>query len=280
MKRALLILFFISSVVLSSQTSKRIDSNIAVNIGEGSVDYTTYTIYADAEAFIIDDSNIRSETQLMLQSRVEEETLKILYQTLSTVSFDGFRSVYQTLEDNSYLNRYVVDSLNNARLVSISYPTRKSIKVEMALELLQTNKIDIMGNFLQVADDYKNKAIVPYYNPQSDYDSLVIDARGLDFKPSLFPVIYNENGEPIHSITYVDKSNVAKNGFVRYSKTTKLDENKYSNMGKKPYNIVAWGVRGRLNGDIVIANDDASIILSAKKLKKALYDCKVVVIID
>ena len=68
---------------------------------------------------------------------------------------------------------------------------------------------------------------------------------------------------------------------LTYSTNSYLtNENIKNAIGKKPYNVVAWRTRGRLSSDLVIGNEDASIIMSGVKLKTALKNCKVVFIID
>ena len=84
-----------------------------------------------------------------------------------------------------------------------------------------------------------------------------------------------------YSIAYINKAIAATNGYVTYSTNSFLTNGNITNViGKKPYNIVAWRARGRLASDLVIGNEDASIIMSSSKLKNAIKNCKVVFIID
>ena len=109
----------------------------------------------------------------------------------------------------------------------------------------------------------------------------LIDARNIGFTPSLFPTIYDEDGNEIYNIAYINKKVAATNGYITYSTNSFLTNSNITNIvGKKPYNVVAWRVRGRLSSDLVIGNEDASIIMSSEKLKNAIKNCKVVLIID
>lgn len=274
------ILLFISiNILLFAQSTSNVgDNNILINTGVGRVDYTTYTIYADATADILTDKVLHPEALLILQEQAEEETFRTLYQTLGNIIVNGDYTVYNIIEENAKLREDVMDFVNDARLLGVSYPSRTSVKVLMALDII-TNQL--MSNFIQNMNTYKLTPIVTYIDAGTDYDGLVIDARGIGFKPSLFPTIYNENGDAIYDIAYIDKKIASTNGYIKYSTNSFLTNQISTNItDKKPYNIVAWSTRGKFASDLVIGNEDASIILSAKKLKEAIRNCKVTVIID
>lgn len=271
-------IFITINMFLFAEPITTLNNNITVNIGQGKVDYTTYTIYADATAELTSGGLLQSELQLILQSKAEEETIKTLYATLGKISFNSDETVDQIIQNNEPLNEYVLNAVNNARLVGISYPTIRSIKVIMALDLVSTNRL--LSKFIDSADEYRTTPIITYFNTGSDYDSLVIDARNIGFNPSLFPTIYDEDGNAIYSVSYINKASAITNGYVMYTTNTSFTNEKFNILGKKPYNVVAWNPRGRLSGDIVIGNEDASIIMSSPKLKNAIKNCKVAIIID
>ena len=272
----IVLLFIIINIFLFAQYTA--NNDILINTGAGRVDYTTYTIYADATADMITDKALQPEAFLILQQQAEEETIKTLYDTLARVSINSDYTIYNLMESDKILTEKIMDSLNNARLLGVSYPTRTSVKVLMALDIITNN---LISDFIKSVDAYKTEPIVTYFDAGEDYDSLVVDARNIGFNPSLFPTIYDEDGNAIYDIAYIDKKSAATNGYIIYSTNSYLtNENIKNAIGKKPYNVVAWKTRGRLSGDLVIGNEDASIIMSGVKLKTALKNCKVVFIID
>lgn len=270
------LLFIIINIFLFAQYTA--NNDILINTGAGRVDYTTYTIYADATADMITDKALQPEVFLILQQQAEEETIKTLYDTLARVSINSDYTIYNLIENDKDLTEKIMDSLNNTRLIGVSYPTRTSVKVLMALDIITNN---LISDFINSVDAYKTEPIVTYFDAGEDYDSLVVDARNIGFNPSLFPTIYDEDGNAIYDIAYIDKKSAATNGYITYSTNSYLtNENIKNAIGKKPYNVVAWKTRGRLSSDLVIGNEDASIIMSGVKLKTALKNCKVVFIID
>ena len=254
------------------------NNDILINTGAGRVDYTTYTIYADAMADMITDKVLQPEAFLILQQQAEEETVKTLYDTLARVSINSDFTIYNLIENDKDLTEKIMDALNNARLLGVSYPTRTSVKVLMALDIITNN---LISDFIRSVNSYKTEPIVTYFDAGKDYDSLVIDARNIGFNPSLFPTVYDEDGNAIYDIAYIDKNVASTNGYITYSTNSYLTNQNIRNvLGENPYNVVAWRTRGRLSGDLVIGNEDASIIMSGTRLKNALKNCKVVFIID
>lgn len=272
----IVLLFIIINIFLFAQYTA--NNDILINTGAGRVDYTTYTIYADATADMITDKALQPEAFLILQQQAEEETIKTLYDTLARVSINSDFTIYNLIENDKDLTEKIMDSLNNARLLGVSYPTRTSVRVLMALDIITNN---LISDFIKSVNSYKTEPIVTYFDAGEDYDSLVVDARNIGFNPSLFPTIYDEDGNAIYDIAYIDKKSAATNGYITYSTNSYLtNENIKNIIGTNPYNVVAWRTRGRLSSDLVIGNEDASIIMSGVKLKTALKNCKVVFIID
>lgn len=272
----IVLLFIIINIFLFAQYTA--NNDILINTGAGRVDYTTYTIYADATADMITDKALQPEAFLILQQQAEEETIKTLYDTLARVSINSDFTIYNLIENDKDLTEKIMDSLNNARLLGVSYPTRTSVKVLMALDIITNN---LISDFIKSVNSYKTEPIVTYFDAGKDYDSLVIDARNIGFNPSLFPTVYDEDGNAIYDIAYINKNVASTNGYITYSTNSYLtNENIKNVIGTNPYNVVAWRTRGRLSGDLVIGNEDASIIMSGVKLKTALKNCKVVFIID
>ncbi|WP_241210628.1 hypothetical protein [Brachyspira hampsonii] len=97
-----ILLFITINMLLFPQYLSLTNNNILVNIGEGRVDYTTYTIYADATADFVTDTRLHPEALLILQQQAEEETMKTLYDTLGNIPIDSEYNIYSIIEENRF----------------------------------------------------------------------------------------------------------------------------------------------------------------------------------
>lgn len=101
--------------------------------------------------------------------------------------------------------------------------------------------------------DQSLKAIESQYKPNY-YDNLVIETRGIDFQPCLFPRIfsYDEKGKLIlvYSIAYSQWDAIINNGYARFFSSEKPFLN-----SKNDY-ISAQAISGDNHNDIIINRND------------------------
>ena len=123
------------------------------------------------------------------------------------------------------------------------------------------------------ADDFPVRAEIPIATP---YSSLIIDCRGLDIKPMLFPSIYGDNGLEIYGKNFIDSVSAAKGGVVSYcynENQAQLDRR----AGEHPYLTVA--MKSLKNCPILLEKDVRKILSSPDTINN-LKKCKVIFIID
>ncbi len=118
--------------------------------------------------------------------------------------------------------------------------------------------------------------LIPQEITSTNYTGIIIDARGLGVKPCLFPRIYNESMNEVHSVNFAEIHNIIENGVVLYSRT-ELHNN--SRIGNNPLRIEAIGVMGKNLSDIKISSSDARLIHGSKNNLKLLKECRVAIII-
>jgi hypothetical protein len=84
--------------------------------------------------------------------------------------------------------------------------------------------------------------------PGGGYTGLVVDARGMNFKPALKPELYGPDGALLYPGPKVDAGTTAKRGFVRYYRN--LDQAQRSNLvGGLPRTVKAEGLApGKASG--------------------------------
>lgn len=263
-----LIIFVLPALLFSQNLSRMI------KINEGNVDFSTFTIYADHTSSRENQSILPSDMQIILQNEAEVESQNKIYFTLTSMVFDSDLYVSDVLNDNPSLNEKALSLIRKSTLAGVSYPSRNSIKVDLALPLNKKGQYNIFDMFYNVVYRYDPKPLITYFNAAKDFDCLVIDARGLDINAAIFPSVYDEDGNLIYDISFVDEKYLSEEGYLKYIFDAK-DITKLTN----PYSIVAWGARGRTKCDIVISNEDARLIASNKGLQNALRRCNVVVIL-
>lgn len=110
----------------------------------------------------------------------------------------------------------------------------------------------------------------------TEYTSLIIDARGLNVEPMIFPSIYNESGREIYGKDFLCIKTAAKRGAVSYTTDEKSALN-HRRAGKNPYFSVAVQ---SLNRSPVISLRDHRKITSSQETIKNIKESRVIILID
>jgi hypothetical protein len=109
----------------------------------------------------------------------------------------------------------------------------------------------------------------------TDYTGILIDCRGLDLTPCLFPKIFNERLQEVYSINFVDLETAIERGVVIY---TNPDATTTLRTGNNPIRIRAIGVAGDRRTDVKISSPDAQRIHGSQNNLKLLRECRVAII--
>lgn len=115
-------------------------------------------------------------------------------------------------------------------------------------------------------------------NKGTPYTGLIIDVRGLEFKPALNPKVLNAANEEVYGTDYIDPKIAFDAGIVIY-KDNLNKALRDERIGKEPLIIRGVQVSGPLNSDIIISNNDAVLIHAAAKKQNFLKECKVIILI-
>lgn len=110
----------------------------------------------------------------------------------------------------------------------------------------------------------------------TEYTSVIIDLRGREMSPMLFPSIYDQDGLEIYGRRYVSAKKACARGLARWC----FDEKSARALkiaGEHPFYTAALSA---LNGSPVVSRADARKILSHRKTREKLKRCAVIFIID
>lgn len=111
---------------------------------------------------------------------------------------------------------------------------------------------------------------------ETSYTGIIIDSRGFETKPMMFPVIYNKNGLEIVSRHNINAAQAMKYGMVTYA-ANESEAKKNRRLGARPLYIVAIDEN---RGCPVLSEKDARRMFSSRKTAQAIKECRIVFIID
>lgn len=131
-------------------------------------------------------------------------------------------------------------------------------------------------------------AALPFSFPEEDFPSrmdtpiptrytgLIVDGRGLNIKPMMFPVIYNKHGLEIVSRLNINGAAALKHGMVCFVKN-ETEAKSIKRLGEHP--LYAAAIEDN-RGCPVLSERDVRRIFSAPDNLQALRECRIVFITD
>ena len=111
------------------------------------------------------------------------------------------------------------------------------------------------------------------------YTGLIIDARGLDLDPILYPTIVSEEGKEIYSSLFISREFAVQYGVAVYlcEMEAALAERR---IGSNPMVFKALRMAGNKTGAIVVSMADAVDLEKVTERHKFLKECRVIIVAD
>ncbi|GAB4211111.1 MAG: hypothetical protein OHK0012_02970 [Synechococcales cyanobacterium] len=113
------------------------------------------------------------------------------------------------------------------------------------------------------------------------YTGLIVDARGLDFEPSMSMRLFDPSGQQIYTTVdptqELNTSYVASEGTAAYATSIEQAIGLTNRIGERPREVRALRTRGY---DLILSAEDAAQIVQANQRDRFLDNFRVVVIWD
>ena len=202
--------------------------------------------------------------------RAREKTVKQITELLVSLRVDPENTIRDILDENDLSRNRLSEIVDNR----ISFRENPAAFDEAGCEgrLKLADIIDALP-FRFPGDDFPTRMDNPI---ETEYTSLVVDARGLGVKPMLFPSVYSSAGVEIYGKNFIDVSYAARYGMASYAYTENTAM-KNKRAGEHPYYTAALR---NLRDCPVISERDTRKVLSSRKTMDHLRRCRVIFIID
>lgn len=111
------------------------------------------------------------------------------------------------------------------------------------------------------------------------YTGLVVDARGIQLRPTMKPKIMDESGKEVYGYMMVDPTYANQQGISSYSKDLTAAQSN-PRVTSNPLTVKALRSEGPTKGDIIINSADAAKINGAAENMTFLKKCRVMIVLD
>ena len=242
------------------------NKNTVTTVGTASIridyDGTPVSIYDGGQISITEARRAAYET-------AKDIAMEKMISTIKNIRIDQDNTLGNMLEQDSFTRQKLALALERIKYEEFSSGfDSSSCRAKLTFG-------DIISSlpFSFPENEFPQRLDVPI---ETEYTGLIIDARTLNVKSMLFPVIYNKNGLEIISRTNINGMTVAKHGMLFYAFDEK-EARQNKRLGKHPLYTAAIGENRNCP---VLSEKDVRRIFSSPKTLKAMRECRIVFIID
>ena len=111
------------------------------------------------------------------------------------------------------------------------------------------------------------------------YTGMVVDARGIQARPAMFPRIFDEDGREVYGLANGDREYAEKQGISGYTHDL-IAALSNQRVGANQITVKAVRISGSGKSDIIISNADAQKVRSSAESASFLKQCKVIIVSD
>lgn len=272
MKKSLftLVLLFCTPVI----STATLDTQVNVNWMKGKIVATgsasiTINDGTPVEQFTGNRISLNS-ARMDAYNKALEKTTQALVKAILNLRIDSHHHMKDVLRNHEISRSRFMEVIEN-KLIYTEKPLGY-YESQCSISLNLQDLIDVVP-FLFPGDPFPTRMDNPI---STDYTSLIIDARGLDIKPMVFPSVYDVRGLEIYGRNFIDIHAAAKYGMASYAYTEK-EAMSLKRAGEHPYFTAAIK---SLNECPVVSDNAARKILSSQKTIENLKKCHVIFIIN
>lgn len=247
-------------------------AGFSVASAEGSTDWVRGVVTARGEGFPPDRAKAKGHRRIMAR----QAALLDAYRRLAE-SVEGIHVTAQSRISDLQTEFDIVDSdvdavVKGAKIVSERYNDDETFEVILELPLYGSSNSVAQKMIFKPHAKEAFPAPIATAKTQGNYTGLIIDCRGRNIQGCMLPIVFSEDSREIYRYENTDYDEALANGIVSYAN----DKKSATQAGANPLVINASGVK---DGNPLVTNQDADLILSENQTSHFLDNCAVVIIL-
>lgn len=280
------VVFWVGLVVFSAVSPARAleelkNKDCITALDTGTIDWTTGKVTALGKASPKGkEDGAQEKVPGLARAQAGQNIMEILKQ----IKIHSTLTVGQYVSHNEVLLEGIEKTAGDAVVTRQYYTSALDVEI-----MMETN---LLGGFLQLVlpDEIRQISKISEEKPgQADqksmtgmgnipYTGLIIDARGLEIEPVLYPTLVSEQGHDIYTSLFISREFAVQYGVCTYvcSMEEAIQEKR---IGSHP--LILKGLRKSSNehGSIVISMADTNQIEKATERHLFLKECRVIIVL-
>lgn len=255
-------------------------------IVEGVLDWTVGAVTVTGEGFVDDSITHPVQRRLLGFRAAKVDAYRKLLEVVGVVQVDARTTVSMAMVASDSTRTHVEGLVRGARVAPGSQREEDGYyRLDLTLGLHGDLSAAVLPDSIDadpgLPEDLPTRdSLVVFVSPKP-YTGLVVDARGSSLRPSLSPRIVDDSGRVIYAASHVDRDFAVRTGVVAYDRSLQLAavSERVGGATANPFLVVATGVSGLYNSDVVVTRDMGTRIRIANMEADFLAKCRVVFVV-
>jgi hypothetical protein len=250
-------------------------------IGQGNVNWSTGYIEAVGIGAPPEKLAGKINTRPIALHAAQADALRNLLEITKGVQVDSSTSVKDFTVESDVIDTQVNGLVKGALIVDYQYLPDGTAEVRLRMPLYGNLAQIIMPLAMAKPPAAPAPAVKASESPSVSvvYTGMVVDARGIQARPAMFPRIFDEDGKEVYGLANVDREYAEKQGISGYTRDLTAAQTNHR-VTANPITVKAVRTSGPGKSNIVISNTDARNIRSSAESATFLKQCKVVIVLN
>ena len=224
--------------------------------------------------------------------QAQRQAVRNALRTLQEVRLDGDRRISELMAADEQLSARVQEMAGTARVVEVQPLADGAVRVAVQMELRGGFAQLVLPADIRQVESIKQMNVPvagkpagtqapaqPVTPPPEGHSGLIVDARGIGAKPTMVPLLFDENGKQVYGPAFISREYAVQYGVCEYDRSVE-DPARRERVAPNPLTIKGLRTLHDRSGDIVICNVDADRLRDASANLGFLKQCRVIIILD
>lgn len=252
-------------------------ANVVQTIKHGQIDWTNRIIEAAGVAYCDRTNPDQAQARAVAKRKATERARSSLLSVIKAIPIDSSATVSSWLTRDSSKLESLLPYLKKAELADISFGKRDEVRVTLSLRFDGKLADLLLPEYIKKIEPITQSGSSGQ-SMRDGHTGILLDCRGIGFKPCLVPRIVNERNEEVFGPAYVSRECVVKGGMVKYlagedSSTERMW------VGQRPLRLKALRVLKNMPCVVVLTNADAERLRGDPANFRLFHNCKVVFLV-
>lgn len=231
-------------------------------LGKGRIDWANQKIFGYGFSSSVESGGLASSIFLS-RSRARIHLLEVL----NDIPYQGNQLLGTIFETNKIRYKVVKSTVESIREENVEVPSGKAVRMEIGISMIKRPLVSMIYGDLTAYSDM----LGPTKGGIKGYAGVVLDARGMDVSPQLFPIVGGIEGDQLFDTKKVDLRWALKWGTVVWVADSENLEGLQNRIGKTPYQLKVSSVNIE-DGLIFLDEKSTGELKKSKFLLQALKE--------